>query len=116
SEVLIKRFTADGLIDSSFNGTGIAILTEPGKLINISKLRIQKDGKILLVGSSTGTKTSFFIARYLSDGTADVSFNNTGVLTLDISPEENIAYDIAEQSTGKLIVGGSAKANFIAER
>ncbi|MBC7937922.1 MAG: hypothetical protein H7Y86_21455 [Rhizobacter sp.] len=110
SQVLIKRFTLEGSIDSSFNTTGMAVLSEQGKVIYISKIRLQQDGKILLAGNALANeKTSFFIARYLTDGTPDSSFNNTGYLTLGISAGDNVAYDIAEQSTGKLIVGGSAK-------
>ncbi|MFT3981560.1 MAG: hypothetical protein QM687_13890 [Ferruginibacter sp.] len=110
SRVLLKRFTASGKIDSSFNGTGIASIAEAGKTIYISKVRLQPDGKILLAGSSfSAEKTSFFIARLSTDGTPDISFHSTGRLTLDLSGWDNAAADIATQSNGKLIVAGFTK-------
>lgn len=112
SQVIIKRFLADGKTDSSFNGNGTIILSEPGKIIYINKIRLQQDGKILLAGNSLANeKTSFFVARYLPDGTPDLSFNTTGKLIVDLSLWDNNAFDIAEQSTGKLVVAGSAKSS-----
>lgn len=116
SQVFIKRFSAAGETDSSFNNAGIAILSEPGKTIYISKIRLQADGKILLVGNSLAAeKTRFFVARYSSDGSPDLSFNGTGRVTLDVSPWDNAALDIAQQSNGQLVLAGSAKSSILAE-
>ncbi len=113
SGMLIKRFTAQGNIDSSFNESGIVEISETGEIIHIAAIKIQPDGKILLAGSSTSNgKSSFFIARYTTNGTPDASFNATGKLMLDVSAGDNAATAIATQSNGDIIIAGNAKTIF----
>ncbi|HTL31128.1 MAG TPA: delta-60 repeat domain-containing protein, partial [Tepidisphaeraceae bacterium] len=65
----IARLTTAGQADTSWNGTGVVQLTLPGvKELGISSLAIQDDGKIVAAG---GAETSFFVARFTSDGALD---------------------------------------------
>ena len=93
------RLNSDGTRDTTFTtnmGTG------PDALVN--EVLVQPDGKIVMGGNFTtwnGTSVKS-IVRLNSDGTRETSFTtNTG------SFEIGAIYDIALQSDGKIIVGGS---------
>ncbi len=112
-QVLLKRFTAAGILDSSFGSNGLVTIYEPNKLFYINAVRLQQDGKILVTGSCTiNNKSSFFVARFLNNGMPDLSFNADGKLIIGLSDYDNAAYDIAVQSSGKIVVGGSSISNF----
>jgi uncharacterized delta-60 repeat protein len=112
-KVLLKRFTAAGILDSSFGSNGQVEMYEPNKLFFINALKLQPDGKIVVAGSSTtNDKSGFFIARFLNNGMPDLSFNSNGKQVIDLSAYNDIAYDIVIQSSGKIIAGGSSIPHF----
>lgn len=72
---------------------------------NIDNIAVQPDGKIIAGGSllnlSGGQASSYKVVRYNSDGSIDNSFS---VLNFT---ENEIAYDIAVQPDGKILIAGS---------
>ncbi len=81
----LARLTDGGMLDAGFNGTGLvttAILRSGFDTANSVTLT-QPDGKIVVIGTSTGPGTysdsSYLsVARYNTDGTPDASFGNNG--------------------------------------
>src|SRR5438094_612667 len=69
-----------GALDTSFNHTG-KVLTTIGTFDQANAVAIQTDGKIVAVGSSSGSETSFALARYNVDGTLDNTFGTGGITT-----------------------------------
>lgn len=72
---------------------------------------IQSDGKIIVAGYSTSTITGkdFSVARYNSNGTLDNDFGNNGIVTIDLQTgSEDIAYSVALQTDGKIVLAGSS--------
>jgi uncharacterized delta-60 repeat protein len=80
----VVRYNADGTLDTTFSGDGIA--TTDFRLLADSarNVVVQPDGSIILSGSSFthdpsdatyGGYTSVAIARYKSDGSPDQTFN-----------------------------------------
>ena len=68
-EISVRRLTADGAADSSFN----TIYLDPEISGEASSIALQPDGKIMLGGS--------FLRRYNSDGSVDNSFGTNGAAT-----------------------------------
>lgn len=94
---IVKLNSSDASINSTFNvGTGL----NSGGYINV--LEQQTDGKVLIGGyfSSYKGTSKVSIARLLSDGSIDTSFNTTFIASID----EVTA--IAIQSDGKILVAG----------
>ncbi|WP_281336887.1 T9SS type A sorting domain-containing protein [Flavobacterium eburneipallidum] len=89
----IVRLEPDGALDTTFdNGTG------PNG--GVTKLAIQSDGKIIIVGyfSSYNGMTSKNIARLNTDGTLDTSFySGNGAYGIEA---------VAIQADGKILIGG----------
>ena len=114
TEFALARFNTNGTLDSLF-GSGGQVLTSIESACVVSGAGIQPDGKIvaggfaLTLSGSTVTSWDFAAARYKTNGALDLSFgsvgratNNTGGGTWDI------AYAMALQPDGKVIVAGSA--------
>jgi len=78
SDVSLARFNSNGTLDSSFDGDGLVTTNVlGGDAVNIANsVKLQSDGKIVVAGSGN---TSLFVARYLSNGALDNSFDSDGL-------------------------------------
>jgi len=75
-QATLGRANADGSIDSTFN----AALPSSASTSIDDALAIQSDGKIVVGGDVVGTAgSSYYVARYNPDGTADAKFGSNGV-------------------------------------
>ncbi len=96
----IARLLPAGLPDTTFDpGTGI----NTGINGNVNSIFVQSDEKILIAGdfaSYNGT-TRDNIARINTDGSLDTTFNSGAMNDFEVVD------DIAQTSTGKIVVGGS---------
>jgi uncharacterized delta-60 repeat protein len=105
---VLYRYTKDGALDVTFNGSGASVTTVPGILYGLT---IQSDGKLVAVGThSLSSSNAFQVARYNTDGTLDTSFGTSGTYgTFQYagSPTSgSTAYGVAMQSDGKIVVVG----------
>ncbi len=68
----------------------------------------QPDGKYLVSGTvgTTTTGDNFFVARYLTDGSPDASFNSTGYFISDYSTSNEHCHAMALQPDGKIVLAG----------
>jgi uncharacterized delta-60 repeat protein len=103
-----SRWAPFGL-DPSF-GTGgrgtIAELSTTGAEMGRA-MAVQPDGKILVAGQAHGG--DFGVARFNADGTPDWGFGGTGTAMVSTDIDNNstdIAWAIALQADGKIVVGG----------
>jgi uncharacterized delta-60 repeat protein len=112
SQPVVARYTAAGILDTTYNGTGYAI--EPlSSGSTVHGYAIQSDGKILVVGSSTEADSNgdLWVARYLSTGAFDTSFGGgKGYVLFDIdgsaTPTNESGSALALQPDGKIIAVG----------
>ncbi|MGI4864437.1 MAG: T9SS type A sorting domain-containing protein [Janthinobacterium lividum] len=93
----IVRLNADGSLDTGFTvGSGFDGY--------VQGLAVQPDGKVLACGSmhSYNGVSRKYVARLNADGTLDTSFNTTGT-----GFNNDLAYAVAIQPDGKVLVGGN---------
>jgi uncharacterized delta-60 repeat protein len=81
SEFVLRRFRADGAIDSSFGVDG-RTTTAIGADSYLNALVVTADGRIVAAGSSGNAGGTFAVARYLPDGSLDPSFGRGGTTTV----------------------------------
>lgn len=109
SEMVVVRYNANGSLDTSFSGDGIATAPLAGTSGSLaSQVLVQPDGKIVLTGSSTaqgasGSVTSATVVRLLPDGTPDTLFGNGGVVLDSLLS----AYRAVLQPDGRIVLAGS---------
>ncbi|MBW4505006.1 MAG: DUF4347 domain-containing protein [Scytonematopsis contorta HA4267-MV1] len=100
----LVRYNNNGSLDNSF-GIGGKITTDIIGDDSASKLILQSDGKIVVVGSANG---DFAIARYESNGSLDATFGIGGKVTTDIAGKNDSASSLVIQTDGKIVVAGTA--------
>src|SRR4029453_8722024 len=73
---------------------------------------LQTDGKILAAGVFfQGGTNNIALARYNTDGTPDASFGTGGRLTTNFAGVGAVAFSVAPQPDGKVVVAGWANIN-----
>ena len=104
SGYVVRRFTSEGIPDSTFDGDGITNSLIGGASHGFA---VQTDGKIVVVGSGVinGDET-FMAVRYNEDGSVDNSFDADGVAQFNFNPGIDYATAVAVQTDGKIVVAG----------
>ena len=99
----ILRLNANGSDDGSFGDSGQVITRFSGHDTVLTSMALTTDGKILVAGHDFAQDLSIEVARYLSNGTLDTSFNRSGKLL--VSPFAN-ATAVVAQPDHKIVVAG----------
>jgi uncharacterized delta-60 repeat protein len=107
----LVRYNANGTLDTTF-GTGGIVTTSIGSSDDAAHaLGIQSDGKIVVAGSSYGSKYNFALVRYNANGTLDTTFGTGGIVTTPIGSDWDYAYALGIQpSDGKIVAAGSSNS------
>lgn len=89
---------ASGDLDPTFSSDGIKLV--PG--VALSDVTVQPDGKVVVIGRTTGAVPRSLALRYTAAGELDPTFSGDGRMTLRIADPS----DIALQTDGKIVVAG----------
>ncbi len=104
---VLARYCRNGAMDTKFGTGGYS---DPVPIFQ-SKAVLQSDGKIVVAGQAYNNNTGnydFALARYNSNGSLDNSFDGDGKLTTDFFGCDDVAYSLAIQTDGKIVVAGQA--------
>ncbi len=107
-DIVLVRLNYDGTPDNSFGTLGkVTTQVTAGNDVPYG-IAIQSDGKIVVAGyGSNGTDVDVMIIRYNTDGSLDNSFDGDGIVLTNLGGGE-IAYGIAIQPDGKIVLAGQA--------
>jgi uncharacterized delta-60 repeat protein len=108
--IAVARYTANGLLDTSFGGTGKLVTQIAGGQSMAGGVVIQADGKILVGGyGQVGTATNFALLRFLPGGSLDTSFGSFGRVNTDFGANNpSFGNALALQPDGRIILAGRA--------
>ena len=120
-EFIIARYSAKGVIDTSFGSNGYSTVAIGLGMNYCHALLGQSDGKFILTGGAlTSQSNDFALARFNSNGSLDTSFGSNGVVTTDFTVTGRATADEtatgALQADGKIVVGGYANRQFAIAR
>ena len=101
----LARYNPNGSLDTTFSGDGRLTTDFDGGTDAAHALALQPDGRIVLGGESEG---DFAAARYEPGGQLDSSFGGDGLVRTDFAGGSDVAYALALQPDGKLVLAGSA--------
>ena len=102
------RLNPNGTFDTTFSGDGKQISNLVAGADEIVALAIQSDGKIIAGGiAHNGTNMDYVVARYLTNGSLDTTFDTDGFNTVSLSSDHDYAEDVLVQPDGKIIIIGS---------
>ncbi|HSI52540.1 MAG: hypothetical protein ACAH21_05745 [Ramlibacter sp.] len=110
----VMRINSDGTLDGSFGQGGLATIdfsVVPGRPDwhhDGNSLYLQTDGKILVTGiSSSLAGDTFYLARFNTDGTPDVTFGGgLGYVATSAQADQCTAYSVTQQADGRILVAG----------
>ena len=113
-DAAIVRYNTDGSLDLTFGTDGVVLTDfEAGKADEIKVVKIHNlTGNIVVGGSAviSSTKSKPVVARYLSNGDLDVTFETDGIRLLWIDPLDYqylfSVEDLVVQSSGKITAVG----------
>jgi uncharacterized delta-60 repeat protein len=101
-DILVIRYLSNGLLDTSFGGTGY-VITNLGEYSTAYSLAVQNDGKILVVG--TVSRDNAIVLRYNPNGTLDYTFGIGGGTRIDTG-SYTVAKSVLVAPDGNIYVGG----------
>jgi uncharacterized delta-60 repeat protein len=123
----LARYNTDGSLDTTFGDNG-KVLTDfesnfdiftPRREDQAFALAIQPNNKIVVAGRSCDEVDNvirdceFALARYNADGTLDTTFATAGLngrVTTDFNDSNDLAFAVALQPDGKIVVAGNSSA------
>jgi uncharacterized delta-60 repeat protein len=111
TEFGVVRYLPDGAPNPNFDADGIVTTPFFGKGAGANAVAVQPDGKILVAGfadEASAFNSDFALARYNSDGTLDTSFDGDGIVTTDLSGQDDDARAVVIQPDGRIVVAGTA--------
>jgi uncharacterized delta-60 repeat protein len=103
-------YASGGDLDPTFGRDG-KVRTDFGHSYDVAySVAVQADGKIVVAGETASDRGSpmFAVARYNADGSLDSSFSNNGKRRTDFTEAEDVAFGVAIQDDGKILVAGTA--------
>jgi uncharacterized delta-60 repeat protein len=108
-DFIVGRYNADGSLDNSFSGDGIAIAgvndNQSSAGASASSLVIQPSGKIMIAGTYLYSM-AYAVATYNSNGTLDNNFGTSGIMK-DFKHSGRTTFNAsAVQQDGKIITAG----------
>lgn len=108
SDVAVVRYNANGSLDTSFSSDGGVVIDVKDASLDIgAAVIVQKDGKILIGGTTTSAGNSdLLLIRLNKDGTPDTFFGKGGtVVKSAFLQDEGSA--LAIQPDGKILLAGT---------
>ncbi len=111
TEIRTSRLTAAGALDTSFGTGGVAAADLPAAFNIAQAVVVDATGRATVGGGAlsftTGT-ADLVLLRYTPAGAPDATFGTNGVVRTSAFGPAAIAFDLALQSDGKILVGGAA--------
>jgi uncharacterized delta-60 repeat protein len=102
----VARYLPDGRLDPSFGGDGKVVTPVGVDFDEANAVAIDGAGRIVVAGHAD--RERFTVARYLSNGTLDPTFDGDGIVTTEFTPGYDIAHGIAIQPNGRIVVAGQS--------
>ena len=109
----LMRYTSNGVLDSSFNGTGIFTISLSGIDDEAYSVDLQVDGKIIAAGYAGD---NFAILRFNEDGSLDSTFGIAGIVITDFNSSDDQGTALLIQGDGKIVVAGTSNGKFAVAR
>ena len=111
------RCNSDGSPDATFGKGGMVVTSIRNRNDNATAIAIQRDGKIVVAGSSnSGSDDDFALIRYRADGTVDPTFGEKGIVITSLRSGNDRAQAVAIEAGGKIVVAGYSNSDIAVVR
>ena len=114
-DIVLWRYNQDGTLDTTFNNPfGLVFFNGAGNRDDMGTMvKVDRQGRYVVCGvTHNGSNFDMIVARYLSDGTPDTTFNGSGFRIENGTAGGNgndYGIDLAIDKDGKIIVVGESE-------
>jgi uncharacterized delta-60 repeat protein len=115
--IAVLRYSANGVLDSSFGNAGVTVIADSGFDMNASKVFVQSDGSILVTGSAQPTAVApayqqFTMIKLDGNGVLQSGFGSGGVAraTGGYNDMDQVGRSVV-QPDGKIIMVGNSSVS-----
>lgn len=105
-DMAVVRYLPTGREDVTFGSDGKASYTLAAGNDEAYSVALQKDGKIVVGGYANSLPSDFAVMRLNSAGGLDATFNGTGKVISQIGSDNEVAYGLALQADGGIVLAG----------
>lgn len=115
--VLLKfnnTIAQSGSLDKTFGTNGKSVTDIfLGNINTIQTVKVQPDGKILVLATNFMDSSSFVVARFLTNGTLDNSFSTDGYLMDNFGRKDNYGVELLLHTNSQItVIGRSAGVDY----
>jgi len=108
NQYVVRRYLADGSVDTTFNGTGAALTIAATNKAILTHLMMTQAEQAILIGYDDNADNNMMMIRLNSNGTLDTAFSANGVLPYQLDAGNTIRESrfAAIHPTGKILTVG----------
>ncbi|MEZ4751652.1 MAG: hypothetical protein R3B54_13820 [Bdellovibrionota bacterium] len=113
ADFTVVRYHTNGNLDTAFSTDGIVTTDFNSADDGANAMALDANRMIVVAGyARNGANRNFAIARYRTDGSLDTAFSGDGKQTISFAASsDDMAYGIAIQSDGRIVLGGHSHNN-----
>ncbi|HEX3315772.1 MAG TPA: autotransporter-associated beta strand repeat-containing protein, partial [Gemmataceae bacterium] len=100
--MMVARYTSGGVLDTTFNTTGVQSAAIGTGSSNASAVAIDGSNRIVIAGGGS----SFAMVRYLSTGAIDPAFGTAGVVNTAVGSGAAAIENLTFDGSGRIVVAG----------
>jgi uncharacterized delta-60 repeat protein len=116
-DMVVLRYTADGVLDTAFGDGGVVRLGAPVVLERAAGIALRAGGRIVVAGTSNANGNDDFQLRQLMEnGAPDLAFGDMGVSTPAMGPGSDVAEDMLLLPDGRVVVVGNTAGGPVVAR
>lgn len=115
-EFFCARYLNNGVLDTSFGTSGRAIISMGSSSDTALDAVLDSSGRVIMVGYSVTSSAQFALLRLTTSGVADNTFDNDGRVTWDLGPSADVAFSLALQSNGRILLAGDRNNDMVLAR
>ncbi len=105
-DAAVVRYTAAGVLDTTFAASGIALSGQPNDAA-ADAIAVQPDDRVVVAGYTTpGAHPLLTVWRLTADGALDTTFGTGGVAAFSFAQLGGRASSVALQADGRIVVAG----------
>ncbi len=114
STFAVSRYTAAGLLDTNFGGTGLVTVGFGSDDDTLMQLAVDRSDRVVAGGWTyrlvQGVRDyDIALARLKTDGTLDNDFDADGKVIRDLNTDDDRAAALAIDGSGRIVVGGAIR-------
>lgn len=108
-DIVVLRYTSNGILDTSFADEGVARLGTPLASEHAMAIAVRPNGRIVVAGTvNFSGNDDFIVGQLLDNGTPDRDFGIMGLSQEPISPGNDVASDMLLLPDGRIVVVGNS--------